>query len=155
LPTNFILSRFLDAGPTGVSELVDRACVEDATLKNSVDDFNNDLAGANVLFLADEPKWKVGNQTVNAFEKPLKLLLIFLKAFTRQGQRVEEWGFGSAPLARYLLSQDPKQPQLILDYLGFEKNKEMFAAVHQFCKDAVSDVERRKTEALIKSDTTA
>jgi len=97
----------------------------------------------------------VGNQTENGFGKPLKLLLIFVKAFTRQGQRVEEWGFGSAPLARYLLSQDPKQPQLILDYLGFEKNKEMFTAVHRFCKDAVNEVEKRKTEALIRSDSTA
>jgi len=134
---------------------VAKACADDQTLKDSVDGFNNDLAGANVLFLRDEPKWKEGNQTVNAFEKPLKLLLIFLKAFTKQGDRVEEWGFGSAPLARYLLSEDAKKSQMIRDYLGFEKEKEMFAAVHRFCKNAVKEIERKKTEALIQSDSTA
>jgi len=122
---------FLAAGPPVLKEILNRATPEEL---KELDQWQKNIAGSDVLFINDNSKARSeGNKTQNIFEKPLMLYRVIVESWSDSPSTIEEWGFGSGVLPRFLLT--PEGNKLRREYVGWDKDKGQYEFVVKACKD--------------------
>jgi len=102
-----------------------------------LEQWQKNIAGTDVLIINDNPKVRgAGNKTQNIFEKPLMLYRVIVESWSDHATTVEEWGFGSGVLPRFLLT--PEGNMTVRKYHGWDKNSGQYDFVLSRCKDLVA-----------------
>jgi len=116
-----------------------------------VEQWHHNISGTGVLFINDNAKARgVGNKTQNIFEKPLMLYRFLVESWSDKQSTVEEWGFGSGVLPRFLLT--PEGDDMCRGYVGWEKDDAQYNFVLKACKELEKKQKENRNRPVVQGD---